>query len=263
MTRRIKRLRDFDITLQIKRDDFIKPPRDSQRNWLLNHTISEFADNLNELDDLAAKFVSGTGTLPTGDRTQTVLTDDEIMEEWQIPLMQAMAKVVTANHGHVLEIGFGRGIASTMIQERGVSAHTIIECNDSIVARFQDWLRAFPEREIHLAHGMWQDVLSDLGLFDGIFFHTYPLNETEFIEQIAESTTFADHFFPHAAKHLVDGGVFTYLSNEIDSLSRSHQRHLLRHFSTIEISVVESLDLPEDIRDAWWADSMVVVKAVK
>ena len=37
MTRKIRRTRDYEITLQIKNDDFIKPPRDAQRNWLLTY----------------------------------------------------------------------------------------------------------------------------------------------------------------------------------------------------------------------------------
>lgn len=263
MTRRLKRTRNFDITLQIKRDDFIRPPREPQRNWLLNKAITEFTDDLEQLDRLSRRFVAGVDALQTGDRTQAPLSDAEIMEDWQIPLMQAMADIVTAAHGHVLEIGFGRGIASTMIQAGGVDAHTIIECNDSVVERFHAWKKEYPGRDIRLLHGLWQDVLQGAGKFDGIFFHTYPLNESDFVEQIAESITFAEHFFEPAARHLVDGGVFTYLSNEIDSLSRGHQRRLLQHFRSIEISVIGNLDLPDDIRDAWWADSMVLVRATR
>jgi hypothetical protein len=33
--------------------------------------------------------------------------------------------------------------------------------------------------------------------------------------------------------------------------------------TSIELGIVEQLNLPDDIRDAWWADSMVVVKATK
>ena len=72
--------------------------------------------------------------------------------------------------------------------------------------------------------------------FDGIFFHTYPLNEAEFVEQVAQSSTFAEHFFPVAAEHLNPGGVFTYLTNEIDSFSRPHQRALLDN--TIQLTIV-------------------------
>ncbi len=263
MTKRLKRHRDFEISVQIKNDDFIRPPRDAQRNWLLNGTLNEFSDNLLALNTLARRYVPGSDALPTGDRSQAVMHDEDIMEDWQLPLMQAMAEGVTEGHGHVLEIGFGRGAASTMIQRCGVESHTIIECNDSIVGRFNTWKDDYPGRDIKMVHGMWQDTLPSLGTFDGIFFHTYPLNEAEFVEQIGESTTFAEHFFEHAAQHLVDGGRFTYLSNEMDSLSRTHQRLLFRYFDRISIRIVENLNLPETVRDAWWADSMAVVVAFK
>jgi guanidinoacetate N-methyltransferase len=263
MTRRIKRQREFELVLDIKDDGFIRPPRDSQRAWLLNRAVSEFVDDLRALDELAGSFVPGIETLQLEDRTQAELDDQEIMEDWQLPLMQAMAQAVSDADRDILEIGFGRGVASTMIQDLGVRSHTIVECNDHIARRFEDWRHAFSDRDIRFVHGTWQDTLDSLGEFDGIFFHTYPLNEAEMIEQIGASTTFADHFFPHAAAHLRDGGVFTYLSNEIDSLSRAHQRLLLRHFRKIAMSVVRGLALPDDVRDAWWSDSMVVVSAVK
>ena len=263
MTRRIKRAANFEIALQIKNEIFIRPPRDAQRHWLLNTALEEFSENLNALDELATRFVPGTQNLALHDRSQAALSDEEIMEDWQIPIMQAMAKVVTESHGSILEIGFGRGVSSGFIQDCGVKSHTIIECNDTIVNRFDAWRKQYPNADLRIVHGLWQDVLEGLGRFDGIFFHTYPLNEVDFIEQIGESTTFADHFFPHAAKHLVDGGIFTYLSNEMDSLRRAHQRLLFRHFRSISMQVMRNLKLPEDVHDAWWADSMVVVKAVK
>lgn len=263
MTRRIKRHRNFELTLELKNDDFIRPPRDSQRNWLLNGVMAETAERLLALDGHAARFVPGIDSLPTEDRSQAVLSDEEIMEDWQIPLMRAMAEGVTRSHGDVLEVGFGRGVSADFIQEGGVRSHTIIECNDSIVGRFDEWAAAYPGASLHMAHGLWQDVLPTLGLFDGVFFHTYPLNEADILEQIGDSATFAEHFFPHAAAHLKEGGVFTYLSNEIDSLSRTHQRLLLRHFRSISLQVVGELHLPEQVHDAWWADSMVVVQAVK
>ena len=261
MTRRIKRHRDFELSLQINTDDFIRPPRDRQRNWLLNRAVAELSENLVALDGLAKRFVPGVEALPTADRTQAELSDQEIMEDWQMPLMAAMADAVTMSHGDVLEIGFGRGVASTMIQQRGVRSHTIIECNDSIVQRYEAWQADFPDSNTRIVHGRWQDVLGEVGDFDGVFFHTYPLNEEEFLEQIGVSTTFADHFFPHAATHLVAGGVFTYLSNEIDSLSRTHQRLLFEHFRHVDMQVIRDLPIPADVADAWWSDSMVVVAA--
>ena len=82
------------------------------------------------------------------------------------------------------------------------------------------------------------------------------------MEYVHGSVTFAEHFFATAAAHLRPGGVFTYFSNEIDSLSRGHQRALFRHFTTLSLRLVE-LELPADVKDAWWADSMAVVSAFK
>lgn len=263
MTCRIKRKADFDISLTLKNDKFIRPPRDSQRNWLLNGALNELAQNLVALDKIASQFVPGVDGLPLQDRMHAELSDDEIMEDWQLPIMQAMADIAAESGGHVLEIGYGRGISAEMIQQRGVKSHTIIECNSSILKRFEKWRTAHAEQDIIAVEGRWQDVLPDLGKFDSIFFHTYPLDEEEFLEQIGGSSTFAEHFFEHAANHLHVGGVFTYLSNEIDSLSRTHQRALFRYFHSISLKILDTLQLPDDVHDAWWSNSMVIVKATK
>ncbi len=262
MTRRLKRLRDFEISLRIKNDNFITPPRTAQRNWVLNKALSEFASDLNDLDRSTKHFVPGGEADRISDRTHQVLTDDQIMEDWQIPLMEAMADIVTETHGDVLEVGFGRGISADLIQARGVRSHTIVECNDSIVDAYQTWRQQYPDQDIRLIHGKWQDTLDQFLQYDGIFFHAYPLNEAEYLEQVVNSTTFAEHFFATAANHLHDGGIFTYLTHEIDSFSRTHQRAVLQYFKEFTLSVVD-LTMPTDVKDAWWANSMVVIKAIK
>ena len=244
----------------VKDDSFISPPHAAQRNALLNRALNEFVTDLTALDKLAARFVPGATVTDLPDRSQADLSDEEIMEDWQLPIMQAMAELVAEQHGEVLEIGFGRGVASEMIQAQKVKSHTIIECNDTVVGRYNDWKKGHPGKDIRLVHGLWQDTIGGLGLFDGIFFHTYPLNEDEYMEYVNGSVTFAEHFFPVAAAHLRPGGVFTYLTNEIDSLSRAHQRLLFKHFSSFSMKVVP-LQMPADVKDTWWADSMVVVAA--
>jgi guanidinoacetate N-methyltransferase len=262
-TRRIKRLTDFDLTLEIKNDDFISPPRQSQRNWLLNQAMNEVAHDLMHLDMLARHFVPGADGGLAQERTHAVLDDEQIMEDWQIPLMRAMAQIVAGPHNHVLEVGFGRGISAELIQQAGVAAHTIVECNDSVVQRFHAWRARYPDRTIRLIQGKWQDVADQFDLYDGIFFHTYPLNHEEYLAYVAQSVTFAEHFFPTAAAHLKPGGVFTYFTAEIDSFGRAHQRALFRYFSEFTLRTVRDLPVPADVRDSWWIDSMVVIKAIK
>ncbi len=261
--RKIKRNNDFELNLVLKHEKFIAPPRDAQRNAVVNRAIKEFVADLHELDEQTKRFVPGkTFDYLSYDRENKELDEDEIMEDWLIPVMQAMANVICETRGDILEIGFGRGISASMIQEHSVKSHTIIECNDGIVQRYQEWKKAHTESDIRLVHGLWQDTIDQLGLFDGIFFHTYPLNEDEYMRYVHASITFAEHFFHQAAKHLKKGGAFTYFSNEIHSLSREHQRQLLKHFSSFSVQIVP-LEMPEDVIDTWWADTIVVVKAIK
>jgi guanidinoacetate N-methyltransferase len=177
--------------------------------------------------------------------------------------MQAMADVATEARGDVLEIGFGRGVSAEMIQQRAPRSHTLVECNASVIGRYERWRAGHPESHIRMIVGRWQDVTDQMGMYDAIFFHTYPMDEQEYIETAVNSVTFAEHFFATASAHLRASGVFTYMSNEIDSLSRAHQRALFSHFSSINMRVLSLPDLPADIRDTWWARSMVIVRAVK
>ncbi len=263
MTRRIRRQKDFEVSLQIHSEDFIRPPRDSQRNWLLNRAIKEFADDLGALDERARTSIPGAVPALFPDRTLAPLEAQEIMEDWQIPVMRAMARAVTDTHGDVLEIGFGRGIASSFIQAEGVRSHTVVECNPRVMDDFHRWRERQPGERIRLVPGRWQDVGESLEVYDGIFFHTYPLNSQEYAELVVQSVTFAAHFFPTASERLRPGGRFSYLSNEADSLSRGHQRLLFQHFSSFSLSRVTDLAVPRDSHDAHWSDEMVIVQAVK
>ncbi len=262
MTRRLRRHKDFDVTVEIKNDGFIRPPRDAQRNWLLKRALAEFVWDLEDLDALARGFVSGSSEPQLTDRTQAILDQQEIMEDWQVPIMRAMADVATEQQGDVLEIGFGRGVASEFIQDGSPRSHTVVECNDAIVADFAQWRRSHADSDIRLIHGRWQDTVGQFEQYDAIFFHTYPLNEEEFVDYVSTSVTFAEHFFDTAAAHLRDGGVFTYLTNEANSLSRQHQRLIFDRFRSFKLSKV-AVNPPADSKDDLWADSMVVIGAYK
>ena len=262
MTRKLRRGPGFELALEIRDDDFIHPPRDAQRHWLLNRFLREAADDLAALDAVARRFVPGGERDLTPDLRAAPLTDAQIMEDWQLPLMEAMAAIAARAGGDVLEIGFGRGVSADLMQRRGVRSHTIVECNPTIVERCEQWRGAHADRDIRVVPGLWQEVIGTLGQFDAVFFHTYALDEDEAVELLARSVTFAAHFFPAAAEHLRTGGVLTYLTGEIDSLSRAHQRLLLDHFAGFRVQRVP-LQVPDDVQDAWWADSMMVVEAVR
>ncbi|MHC1766651.1 MAG: amino acid adenylation domain-containing protein [Verrucomicrobiia bacterium] len=256
----------FEVRFTFKSPGFIAPPRKAQRDWLVGQAINETADDLEHLDRVARGFVPGKDhqlQRDLVDFSDAPLTDAQIMEDWQIPLMRAMAGYAAESPGDVLEVGFGRGVSATFIQQRRPRSHTIIEMNRHCIQQhFEPWRQRYSEADVRVCAGRWQDVLPDLGLFDAILFHTYPMNEEEFMEYVLSSITFAEHAFEPMAHHLKPGGIFTYLTAEIDSLSRRHQRALLKHFSEISFTVVP-LSVPPDTIDSWWANSMVAVKAVK
>lgn len=259
--------REFELSVAFREQDFVQPPRPEQRHWLLQRALDEWADDLRSLDQIAKRFVPGQ-TLEQ--QSSMVVGDDQdwsdpqqIMEDWQNPLMREMARIVSRGGGDVLEIGFGRGVSATFVQQANVRSHTIVEVSDECLKRhLEPWKNQFADRDIRVLHGRWQDLVSSFEQYDGILFHAVPLDVRELLEQMVEGINFAGPFFEVAAKHLKPGGSFTYLSTEIDSLARRHQRLLFQHFREVRTRI-QRLTIPPDTLDRWWADTMVIVEAIK
>ena len=65
------------------------------------------------------------------------------------------------------------------IQRRRPRSHTIVEAHPAVYARMkeQGWDR---KAGVRIIFGRWQDVVDQLGQYDGIFFDTY----SEFYEDL-------------------------------------------------------------------------------
>jgi tyrocidine synthetase-3 len=263
---------DFELILKIKNPGFIHSPKPNQRNWMIQQALKEFKDDLYHIDRQVADFVTGSkreyiqkewqSSNTKYDDRELIINGQQVMQAWEHPLMRRMAHIATETHGHVLEVGFGMAISATYMVENGVKSYTVIECNDEVIERFKRWRENYPDVEINVIRGKWQDVEDQLGQYDAIFFDTYHSSEEEFLKYIVEGINFAEPFFPVAARHLRKGGIFTYYTNEIDTFSRSHQRLVLNYFDSFGLEVVRDLRPPDDC-NYWWADSMCAVKAIK
>jgi hypothetical protein len=263
--------RDADISLTLEADDTLFPNvPDRRHHHLLDAAATEFLDELRHLGKVARRFPSGKGPprlegdlryeSPRYERGTLYLGNQQVMQEWERPIMAALADVAAGPSRSVLEVGFGLGICATLIQERGAAAHTIVESNPDLCEAAERWKQNYPGRQITIVSGRWQEVMGDLGLFDAIVLDPHPERDAE-VAAISEGT-YQIQMIDAGAEHVRTGGIVTYYSADIDSLSRADQRALLKRFSEIRISVVRGLKPPPDCV-YWVADSMAVVVGMK
>ncbi|KAI5563780.1 hypothetical protein POPTR_014G019000v4 [Populus trichocarpa] len=123
-----------------------------------------------------------------------------IMMAWEKPLMEAHAKAVCSGGGHILNIGFGMGLVDTAIQQYNPAMHTIVEAHPEVYERMIR--NGWGEKDnVKIVFGRWQDVLSQLGTYDGIFFDTYG----EYYEDLRE-------FHQHLPALLKPGGIYSFFN---------------------------------------------------
>uniref|UniRef100_A0A1I8JQ03 RMT2 domain-containing protein n=1 Tax=Macrostomum lignano TaxID=282301 RepID=A0A1I8JQ03_9PLAT len=89
------------------------------------------------------------------------------MMAWEQPLMERHASYICPRPGlRVLNVGFGMGIVDTELQKLGPASHTIVEAHPDVLARMRD--QGWPDKPgVRIVSGRWQDVVADLGPFDG------------------------------------------------------------------------------------------------
>ena len=119
----------------------------------------------------------------------------QIMMEWEKPYMEACIDKLNP-YGRVLEIGFGLGYSANYIQTyKNIEEHVIVECAPIVWKKMIPFLEKYPKAK--LEKGRWQDILSELGKFDCIFFDDCPdqvserlkLNLRDFIKEVFLNNT--------------------------------------------------------------------------
>jgi guanidinoacetate N-methyltransferase len=184
--------------------------------------------------------------------------DLPVMEDWEIPYMEELAKIATSKGGVILELGYGMGISAKYIQEHTISRHIIIEANHDVAEKARDFAKTAPH-PVEVLEGFWEEVIDKISdeSVNGILFDTFPLTELE---------VHKNHFlfFGAAFKKLKPQGVFTYYSDEIDSYHPIHIEKLLAAgFKKENIgSSIVSVQPPKDCQ-YWQSNKMLAPIVVK
>ena len=123
----------------------------------------------------------------------------EIMHEWETPIMKQDAKLLCEGGGSILNIGYGMGIIDGFIRDHKPDKHTIIEVHPQIVKNAKD---AGYE---NVLEGDWLDVVKNMTeQFDAIYFDTYCFDRDDW----------AIFTKDHVDRLLKPGGRFSYFNRD-------------------------------------------------
>lgn len=186
------------------------------------------------------------------------ILDEPVMEDWERPYMEDLAKIVASKGGVILEIGYGMGISSRYIQKYKIKKHIIIEANEMVADEAKKFGKSAKNKVIVLT-GLWQDKIKRIpsNSIDGILFDSYPLEEIELYQNHF-------NFFPFAYKKLRRGGVFTYYSDEVKKFGRVHLKKLQEagfHLKNIR-SKITKINPPKDCK-YWKAKTILSPIVIK
>ena len=126
---------------------------------------------------------------------------ESVMMGWERPIMKKVSEILCHNSGDILNIGFGMGIVDTYIQEHNPNSHTIIESHPDVIEYIKtyNWI----EKDITFIFDKWQNVIDNLGTFDGIYLDTWYDIRSPYVKPLMD-------------KCLKVGGVFSICHNDVE-----------------------------------------------
>lgn len=137
-----------------------------------------------------------------------------VMMDWEKPIMEAQAKTICQNGGDVLNVGFGMGYIDSYIQEHNPTNHWIIEYHPDVWKKMEDdgWLE---KPGVKCIFAPWQEVITSLPRFDGIYFDTWQENWLPFHARVKDL--------------LKPGGIYSFFNNPRHEMGHGMQMHPATH----------------------------------
>lgn len=156
-------------------------------------------DNLNRW--LNSDAINNGDTLRSNDEQLLKLEiehGESIMHDWERPIMELDAKLVTQNGGSILNVGHGMGIIDGYIRSYNPEKHTIIEIHPQIAETARS-------NGYNVLEGDWIGIVNNFikngTKFDGIYFDTYSFDRPDW-------TLFTDK----VSMILNPGGIYCYFN---------------------------------------------------
>lgn len=184
------------------------------------------------------------------------LQKHEVASTFLKPYMKEMAKIVTTHGGEILNIGHGMAMIDSFIEKmrvkREIKNHHIIELNDSIFKKAQDWKTNLDApNKVKLWHGSWQEILplmSEKKLsFDGVSYDAYPLS----LEEIHRDAIDFIYSLVHFKLLKEKTGILTFYVDSKNGLGESFQKFLYDlGFTEIQTKKVK-ISLPNRKSQLW------------
>ena len=174
----------------------------------------------------------------------------QVMQTWEEPLMEVLAREVSSQGGDILEVGFGMGISASKIVDHGCSSYTVIEMHPVVAEAAREWA-SVQEVPCQVIEGAWQEVVPMLETqYAGILFDTYPLSAEERGQ---------NHFpfIPFAPDLLRANGLFVCYSDDTVDFRSEHLKLLLENFDEVKLVKVSGLEPDEDC-EYWTASHMII-----
>lgn len=104
-----------------------------------------------------------------------MLGSQYVMFEAEAGLMTRHAEIMLQGHdsAEVLDVGAGLGVFARAALELGASSYTGIEPHPEVAVKIRSMLAKFGNTH-RVLHGIWQDLLGELGQYDSIMYDTWP-----------------------------------------------------------------------------------------